>query len=496
LYITNLTLVPDFRSSTGLFTTLRGKHKLKASGKHLFDASVYKSDSSTSSFHDMIRELSHQTRNAQPTLFHHMLATLSEEGRLLRLYTQNVDGIDTSLAPLATDVPLNMKGPWPKTIQLHGGLGKMVCTKCHELSDFDGQLFEGPEPPSCKSCEELEQTRIQFGKKRSHGVGRLRPRMVLYNEFNPEEDAIGAVARNDLQKRPDAVIVVGTSLKIPGVRRMVREMCAVTRGRRDGFTAFINNGPEPIANEFKDSWDLVVRGDCQDVARYAALPKWNDKDIGNYSDVSEEDMVKATSKAKVEVILEAKHKVVEKTQGMLTPMASPRHQSPVPMKSGITIKIPKFTPDGASGKVAGSKISKSTTKAATKKKPSKKATTAKPLNKITLNKITNVFSVTKTTTLSEKSAKVPAVRSTAPEVLDIKPPTTPMGPLSPCEVRNNTDLSSHSQHDHDSSLLRDQLLSDVAKSISPVQNRRETISPKGKLPSNMEHLIDVDESLS
>ena len=37
-------LVPDFRSSTGLFATLRGQHKQKASGKHLFDASVYKHD--------------------------------------------------------------------------------------------------------------------------------------------------------------------------------------------------------------------------------------------------------------------------------------------------------------------------------------------------------------------------------------------------------------------------------------------------------------------
>ncbi|KAI5285877.1 hypothetical protein KEM55_000476, partial [Ascosphaera atra] len=73
---------------------------------------------------------------AQPTLFHHLMATLAKEGRLLRLYTQNVDGIETSLPPLKTEVPLDTKPPWPKTIQLHGGLDVMVCQKCSHTSPF------------------------------------------------------------------------------------------------------------------------------------------------------------------------------------------------------------------------------------------------------------------------------------------------------------------------------------------------------------------------
>lgn len=34
--------IPDFRSPTGLFSTLRADTKFKPSGKALFDASVYK----------------------------------------------------------------------------------------------------------------------------------------------------------------------------------------------------------------------------------------------------------------------------------------------------------------------------------------------------------------------------------------------------------------------------------------------------------------------
>ncbi|GAM83567.1 hypothetical protein ANO11243_015550 [Dothideomycetidae sp. 11243] len=272
--------IPDFRSSTGLFTSLRAEYNLKGSGKHLFDASVYKDDSSTSSFHHMVKEMSKMTKGAKPTLFHHMLATLAKDGRLLRLYTQNVDGIDTSMEPLATTVPLKKsEGKWPKTVQLHGGLDKMVCSKCRALSDFDPDLFDGPLPPICAACVELDRVRTSVAGKRSHGIGRLRPRMVLYNEHNPDDEAIGNVVAEDLRKRPDAIIVVGTTLKIPGVKRIVREMCATVRDRRDGVAVWINNDPEPVGVEFKDCWDLVVRGTCDEVARHAALRRWYEMDV-------------------------------------------------------------------------------------------------------------------------------------------------------------------------------------------------------------------------
>lgn len=270
--------IPDFRSSTGLFTTLRGQHGIRGSGKHLFDASVYKHDASTSSFHTMVRELAHMTQNARPTPFHHLLASLAHEGRLMRLYSQNIDCIDTALKPLKTNVPLNAKGPWPVTIQLHGGLQKMVCSKCGQLEDFDGSLFQGPEPPLCQQCVMLDAVRTSIAGKRSHGIGRLRPRIVLYNEYNPDEEAIGNVSKADLRRGPDAVIVVGTSLKIPGVRRLVKELCQVTRSRRDGLAAWINVDSEPQGAEFKECWDTIVHGSSDDIALLANLPHWDQQE--------------------------------------------------------------------------------------------------------------------------------------------------------------------------------------------------------------------------
>ncbi|KAG5792327.1 hypothetical protein H9Q69_008609 [Fusarium xylarioides] len=331
--------IPDFRSSTGLFATVKTQHNLKGSGKHLFDASVYKHDSTTQSFHAMVREMATMTKAAKPTPFHELLASLAQEGRLLRLYSQNIDCLDTQLKPLATEVPLNPKGPWPVTIQLHGGLQKMVCTKCNNIREFNGEVFDGPEAPLCPTCKDLDEVRTAHAGKRSHGIGRLRPRFVLYNEYNPDEDAIGNVSSADLKARPDAVLVVGTTLKVPGTRRLVREMCQVTRGRKNGTAIWINVDDEPKGADLKNCWDIVVRSKCDDVARSAALPPWNIT-LGQDYEVSEEDFSKSQEDRKhlnffVEIPVNsgsphseeqgaAKSKQVKQVQGIPTPHASPK----------------------------------------------------------------------------------------------------------------------------------------------------------------------------
>ncbi|RVD84284.1 uncharacterized protein DFL_006045 [Arthrobotrys flagrans] len=266
--------IPDFRSSNGLFASVKSDYKLKASGKQLFDASVYRDDRSTSDFHDMVRNLHAMANVAEATAFHHLLASLAASGKLLRLYTQNVDCIETSLPPLATTTPLNGKGPWPKTIQLHGGLDKMNCTKCRAIKDFKPDIFVGPKPPDCPDCVDWEAARDASGK-RSQGIGKLRPRMVLYNEHNPDEDAIGAVSTADLKARPDCLIVVGTSLKIPGVQRLVRELCASIRDFRGGKTVWINRDDPPATGQLKGLFDLIIKGDCETLAKFSNVKHYD-----------------------------------------------------------------------------------------------------------------------------------------------------------------------------------------------------------------------------
>jgi NAD-dependent histone deacetylase SIR2 len=336
--------IPDFRSSKGLFAPAGSQsQKLKASGKHLFDAAVYKRDALTEEFHTMVREMAALAEKAEPTPFHHLLASLAQEGRLLRLYSQNIDGLDTGMEPLATNIPLNPKGPWPTTIQLHGGLKKMVCIKCGQLEDLDPARFDGPEAPLCETCKVDDEVRTTHAGKRSHGIGRLRPRFVLYNEYNPDEEAIGNVCRSDLKSRPDAVIVVGTSLKVPGTRRLVKELCQVAKGRKDGFTAWINIDPEPKGVEFKDCWDMVVRSRCDVVANEVDLLPWNFSVGEDYMVSPEQDSENqkrwSSMSPRFEVLVPVKSKQVENVEAIPTPRPSPK-LTPAKEKQSKTTKNP------------------------------------------------------------------------------------------------------------------------------------------------------------
>ena len=504
--------VPDFRSSQGLFRTLKDKHKIKGGGKSLFDASVYKDNKSTEEFHKMVRDLSRLTKEAKPTAFHHMLATIAQEGRLMRLYSQNVDCLDTSLQPLATNIPLNTKAPWPATIQLHGGLEKMQCTKCSHVDNFDGSLFQGPEPPLCERCKEADYVRTEFGGKRSHGIGRLRPRMVLYNEYNPDEDAIGKVSQADLRRVPDAVLVVGTSLKVPGVKRIVRELCQATRSRRDGFTAWINLDPAPQAPDMKNLWDLVVRGKCDDIAGLLNLPHWDcdTQDIGSQEDYmvtgsteKEVEYERRRSRDRIDVLLanrklsvdqssdvesragdipDLKSKLVDKVQEVLpTPSASPRQGTPQlrkPLPKGKT----KQSTLSFGVQTASDTTEEKPVKAAKPRKPRQAKKDPKPKNALTKS-----FKATKSSTkaggMAKGASNQPKLEPGSPTPpLPIRQGSMPKGlPSLRPETKQNDTFSYKLENDSSSDL----------SDLSFISARSEfmTITANSK-PRGMEGLLD------
>lgn len=262
--------IPDFRSQTGLFTSLKKDLSLKSSGKAMFDASVYQDKQSVEMFHTTIRSLYTLCQETCPTTFHQYLNKISMDGRLCRLYTQNIDCLDASLSHLETKVPLAR--PWPTTVQLHGTLAQTVCTKCHKLQEFKPHLFETSEVPECPECIELESVRELAGK-RSLGIGKLRPRIVLYNEGNPDAEAIGSVTEDDLTSRPDGLVVAGTTLKIPGVKRIVKEMAQAVHAAH-GAVIWMNvddSAVQQIKNQFDGTFDIFVKADCQAIPQIMSM---------------------------------------------------------------------------------------------------------------------------------------------------------------------------------------------------------------------------------
>jgi NAD+-dependent protein deacetylase SIR2 len=454
----------------------------------LFDVSVYNNPDDTEAHHDMVRELYEKTQQAKPTLFHHLVAALAAENRLLRLYSQNVDGLENQLKSLETQHPLPTKAPWPKTIQLHGGLQNMQCCKCHTTRPFQPELFKGPIAPTCPECEETEKARDVTGK-RCLGVGRLRPRMVLYNEHtNFDENAIGAVSHSDLRAKPDAVIVVGTTVKVPGTRRIVREMCKSVKDRKNGLSIWINPDPEPSGKDMEGLWDLVVRGTCDEVARLAALTKWNEVEG---QAVSSEYVEMKKMAEEVTVVIQTTPRKPQSSEQTLTPGATPK-LSPQPdtklaEQAASPSKKPKADAAGKASKIPtlnGKTGKAGTKKAAGPKKPrapaKKKSAQAAQASNTKINftqSKPNAGLVGKIKhegtplTLHQNKHMLPKLQASpaSSELSAVSACSTPMAPSSPNAAKNNWAIPTS----RFPNLLKRETLDQMRETISPPS------SPKG-----------------
>lgn len=114
-----------------------------------------------------------------PNVTHEVLARWEEEGRLLAVVTQNIDG-------------LHQKAGSKKVYELHGSVLRNYCTKC-------GKFY---------SAEYVQQSE---GVPRCDCGGIVKPDVVLYEEpLNQSvvEKSVQAIAQADL------LIVAGTSLTV------------------------------------------------------------------------------------------------------------------------------------------------------------------------------------------------------------------------------------------------------------------------------------------
>ena len=94
-------------------------------------------------------------------------------------------------------------------------------------------------------------------------IGTLRPAIVLYDEPHPLGDEIGQIQAADVRKGPDLMIIMGTSLKVHGLKRLVKEFAKVTHARKGpktpGIVIFVNKTPP--GSEWDGVIDYHVKGD-------------------------------------------------------------------------------------------------------------------------------------------------------------------------------------------------------------------------------------------
>ncbi len=132
----------------------------------------------TSEFFDYYRKC-FDVLDKEPNVTHKFLKRLEDEGKLVGIITQNVDG-------------LHSKAGNKKVIELHGSIYHNYCTDCgKEYSPED--VFKCKGIPTCK-CG-----------------GIIKPSVVLYGEPLPGDEIWKA---NKATDEADTMIVLGTSLVV------------------------------------------------------------------------------------------------------------------------------------------------------------------------------------------------------------------------------------------------------------------------------------------
>ncbi|KAI5861522.1 DHS-like NAD/FAD-binding domain-containing protein [Durotheca rogersii] len=288
-------------------------------GRDLFDSNIWADPLKTSVFYRFATTLRQKVKDVKPTKTHHFIAHIRDSGKLARVYTQNIDEIEKKIG-LRTDLrsgagnrrrksakqqlislekdskensevitgvedPANVDPIQPsqgsdvsgrihtrpaatqdkgvECVFLHGSLHALRCFVCGKLCDWDEADRESctmlGEQPECPHCAGATAARQEKGK-RALGVGKLRPDIVLYGEEHPQSDLISPIVQHDLSAGPDLLLILGTSLKVHGLKVMVKEFSKAVH-KKGGKVVFINltKPSESVWGEIIDYW---IEWDC------------------------------------------------------------------------------------------------------------------------------------------------------------------------------------------------------------------------------------------
>lgn len=224
----------------------------------MFSAGVFRQAETASAFVAFIAELKKLVDAASPSPTHAFIQTLDSKKKLLRSYTQNIDGFESrtglscssGLAETKTSASTNRRKIQDvQNVQLHGNIHRLRCILCKASFDFTEdylKLLGDGTAPKCQDCvercaysyrpsivvnflltEQLSANERVARRHRETRIGFLRPDVVLYDESHPLEDDIAEVQGKDLARRPDALLIMGTSMKVPGFVNMVRTFAKV-----------------------------------------------------------------------------------------------------------------------------------------------------------------------------------------------------------------------------------------------------------------------------
>lgn len=171
---------------------------------------------------------------AEPNPAHYALVSLEQQGKLVALITQNIDGLHQAAGS-------------QKVLELHGNTRRILCLRCQKqytMEEVYNQLSRQL-PPVCESCG-----------------GQLKPDVVFFGESLPADVLDEAV---DVSSRCDLFLVVGSSLVVQPAASL-----PVMAKRNGARLVIVNRDPTPLDGMA----DLVIQENASTVLeRYIKIYK-------------------------------------------------------------------------------------------------------------------------------------------------------------------------------------------------------------------------------
>lgn len=256
--------IPDFRSPTGMYATLpidkltaseREKALVRAEPTHVVEKSMFLANPFL--YLEVRRPfiLGTRERRWKATSAHRFAELLHRHGKLRRVFTQNIDGLDFQTAV-----------PDERIVPVHGSIGAVACEACGRpeplgafcdsvrahIKDVYGVDASAPTESSAIRCPGC-------------GKAALKPTTVLFGASLPER--FFTTAQQDLPAL-DLLIVAGTSLVVAPANS-VAAACECPR-------VIVND--EPVGAELgvecderapptASRRDVFLRGACEDTFR-------------------------------------------------------------------------------------------------------------------------------------------------------------------------------------------------------------------------------------
>ena len=207
----------------------------------------------------------------------------------MRCYTQNIDGLEAREglrldlargkgnkrrfmkkhyeAPLPAQTQNTDFDGGCEVVQLHGDLDRLRCNMCatkYTWTDEATDIYLEGAAPKCEACTMKSDQRQATGK-RGLTVGALRPNIVLYGEEHPSNTLLTPLIPFDIGSQPEVLIIMGTSLKVFGLQKVVRDFAKAVHAHKSGKgrVIFVNR-TRPAESVWEGIIDEFVAMDCDE----------------------------------------------------------------------------------------------------------------------------------------------------------------------------------------------------------------------------------------